>query len=118
MSKSKMVTVVHPDPQARILLRSVLQDQGRSVATDHSCTDLLGDRSGVEPGVILLDRSFLVREGMDVLSLLRRKWAEAEIVFLPENLEGADAKSAPVVQLLRHVERLLNMRTTRELLAV
>jgi FixJ family two-component response regulator len=113
-----MVTVVHPDPQTRVLLRSVLQAQGRAVATDHSCGDLLGDRSGVEPGVILLDRSFLVREGVDVLSLLRRKWGESEIVFLPEGLEGADGTSAIVVQLLRHVDRLLNMRTTRELLAV
>jgi len=118
VSTSKIVTVVHPDPQVRVLLRSVLQARGRTVATDHSCGDLLEDRSGVEPGVILLDRSLLAREGLDVLSLLCRKWGESEIVFLPEGLEGAGSVSAVIDQLIQHVDRLLNMRTTRELLAV
>lgn len=118
MSTDKTVTVVHPDPQTRVLLRSVLQAQGRTVATDHSCADLLADRSGVNPGVILLDRSLLALEGLDVLSLLCRKWAESEVVFLPEGLEAAHAGSASISQLLRIVDRLLAMRTTRELLAV
>jgi FixJ family two-component response regulator len=118
VNTSKVVTVIHPDARARVLLRSVLQAQGRTVATDHSCTDLLSDHSGIDPAVILMDRSLLAREGLDVLSLLCRKWKESQVVFLPEGLEAADDGSVVIVQLLRHVERLLAMRTTGELLAV
>jgi len=39
-------------------------------------------------------------------------------VVLPEGLEAAHAGSASISQLLRIVDRLLAMRTTRELLAV
>lgn len=114
MKKSKVVTVVHPDSKTRILLRSTLEKHGCTVATDHSCADLMTGDSGVRPDLILLDRSLLGAEGVDVLSQLTRKWIETEIVFLPEGLTPA---SPTFEQILKNVDRLLKMRTTREILA-
>ena len=116
MKSSKLVTVVHPDSKTRVALRSTLEAHGCSVATDHSCADLLSD-SGVRPNLILLDRSMLSEEGVDVLSRLNHKWNEAEIVFLPEGLTAKTGQTAVLPELLRIVDRLLQMRTTRELLA-
>jgi len=115
MRPSKLVTVVHPDSKVRIALRSTLEAHGCSVATDHSCDDLLSD-SSIRPDLILLDRSLLGEEGSKVLSQLNRKWLETEIVFLPEGLASEKAKAA-AAQILPIVDRLLKMRTTRELLA-
>ena len=114
MKKPKVVTVVHPDSKIRILLRSLLNAQGYTVATDHSCTDLMTGDSGVNPDLILLDRSLLGHEGMEVLSRLNHRWIETEIVFLPE---GLSANSSSLNQIISNVDRLLKMRTTRELLA-
>ena len=114
MKKPKVVTVVHPDSKLRILLRSALEAHGFTVATDHSCADLMTGDSGVRPDLILLDRSLLGEEGIDVLSQLNHKWVEMEIVFLPE---GLSAKSPSLDQIINNVDRLLKMRTTRELLA-
>lgn len=114
MKKSKVVTVVHPDSKIRILLRSTLEKRGYTVATDHSCKDLMTGDSGVRPDLILLDRSLLGEEGLDVLSQLNRKWIETEIVFLPE---GLSPTSSSFAQILNNVDRLLRMKTTRELLA-
>lgn len=113
MSTPKVITVVHPDSQQRVLLRSVLQARGLVVVTDHSCRDLLGDSSDVNPGVILIERSALGEEGLEVLSQLRRKWTESEIVFLPERLDPSG-----LAQLILNIDRLLGMRTTQDLLAV
>jgi len=118
MSGTKAVLVVHPDSPVRLLLRSLLGARGRTVWTGHSWSDLLSDRSGDAPDVILMDRSYLDREGMDVLSLCRRKWNDAEVVLLPKGLETVSAPGDNLLQLLGHVDRLLSMKTTRELLAV
>jgi DNA-binding response OmpR family regulator len=115
MRSSKVVTVVHPDSKVRIALRSTLEAHGCTVATDHSCADLLSDTS-VRPDLILLDRS-LSDDGFDVLSRLSQKWEEAEIVFLPEGMTREATKSAAIPQLLGIVDRFLRMRTTRDLLA-
>jgi DNA-binding response OmpR family regulator len=116
MKSSKLVTVVHPDSRTRIALRSTLEAHGCTVATDHSCADLLSD-SVVRPDLILLDRSTLSQEGVEVLSRLSRKWDEAQIVVLPEGLTAKTGKAAVPPELLKIVDRLLQMRTTRELLA-
>jgi DNA-binding response OmpR family regulator len=108
--------VVHPDSKVRIALRSTLEAHGCIVATDHSCPDLLSDGS-LRPDLILLDRS-LSDEGFDVLSRLNQKWEEAEIVFLPEGMTKEATKSAAIPQLLGIVDRFLQMRTTRDLLAI
>ncbi|HEV3026741.1 MAG TPA: hypothetical protein VG457_04170 [Planctomycetota bacterium] len=118
MSASKVVLLVHPDSRVRILLRSILQDQGRTVMTDHSWSDLLSDRSGDVPAVILMDRSILDQEGVDALSLFRRKWNDTEVILLPEGLEMASIPRDSMIQLLRHVDRLISMKSTKELLAV
>jgi len=118
MSASKTVVVVHPASHVRIHLRSLLQDAGRTVLTDHSWSDLLSDRSGDVPAVILMDRSVLDQEGIDVLSLLRRKWSDTEVILLPEGLESTSTQRDNMTQLLRNLDRLLTMRSTKELLGV
>ena len=118
MRTSKVVTVVHPDSKIRIALRSKLEAHGCTVATDHSCADLLTGESSVRPDLILLDRSLLSAEGIDVLSQLSQKWDETEIVFLPEGISTEIGKSASTSQLLTTIDRLLQMRTTREILAI
>jgi len=118
MRTPKAVTVVHPDSRIRIALRSMLEAQGYVVATDFSCTDLMSGRSDVHPDLILVDRSLLNREGLEILSQLTRRWSESEIIFLPESLNSTNAAAAFAPQLLRNVDRLLKMRSTREILAV
>src|SRR5690242_16428686 len=116
MKTSIVVTVVHPDSNVRIALRSTLEAHGCTVATDHSCADLLSDPN-LRPDLILLDRSLLAEEGFQVLSQMNQKWEEAEVLFLPEGLGSETSKTAATPQLLQIVDRLLKMRTTRELLA-
>ena len=118
MRTSKAVTVVHPDSRIRIALRSMLEAQGYIVATDYSCADLMSGRSDHQPHLILVDRSLLDREGLEILSQLTRKWEESEIIFLPESLNSTSAAAAFAPQLLRNVDRLLKMRSTREILSV
>lgn len=118
MSASKVVTVVHPSSKARISLRSMLEKHGCTVATDHSCSDLLSGESSVKPDLILLDRSLLDHDGMDVLSRLNRKWEDVEIVFLPEDILSDAGKSLLPSRLLPIIDRLLKMKTTSELLAI
>jgi DNA-binding response OmpR family regulator len=118
MKGSKSVTVVHPDSKTRILLRSILEDHGCTVATDHSCADLMTGSADAHPDVILIDRSLLSREGIDVLSDLSRRWEEAQIVFLPEGLGDAGARAAIGPQLLGIVDRMLRLKPTSEILAV
>jgi len=117
MSPSKVILVVHPDSHMRSHLRHLLQDQGRTVLTDHSCSDLLSDPRGDTPAVILLDRSFLDQEGIDILSLFRRRWNDTEVVLLPAGLENPSTGRESMIQLLRHVDRLLSMKSTKDLLA-
>lgn len=118
MGSSKSVAVVHPDTKVRIALRSLLEPLGCSVATDHSCVDLLEDQSDLRPDLILLDRTLLAAEGFDVLSRLNGKWTDAETVLLPEGLSCASQHPAFATPLLSIIGRFLQMRTTRELLAV
>jgi DNA-binding response OmpR family regulator len=118
MRTSKVVTVVHPDSKDRISLRSILEAHGCTVATDHSCADLLSGESSVRPDLILLDPSLLADEGFDVLSQLRDKWDQAEVVFLPEGLSSETTRSAFTAQLLSIIDRFLQMQTTRDLLAL
>jgi DNA-binding response OmpR family regulator len=118
MRTSKAITVVHPDSRIRIALRSMLEAHGYSVATDYSCADLMSGRSDVRPDLILVHRSILDHEGLEVLSQLTRKWEESEIIFLPESLISTAAVAASAPQLLRNIDRLLKMRSTREILAV
>ena len=116
MRTSKVVTVVHADSKIRVALRSALEAHGCTVAADHSCADLMSDAS-VRPDLILLDRSLLSNEGIDVLSQVNHKWEEIEIVFLPDGMTLQTADTGSIPQLLRIVDRLLEMRTTRDLLA-
>jgi len=118
MRTSKAVTVVHPDFRVRIALRSILEAHGCTAATDHTCADLLSGNSDLQPDLILVDRSLLEREGLEILSQLNRKWNETEIVFLPQGLDGSAAVATYAAQLLRIVDRLLEMRTTRDILEV
>jgi len=107
----KLVIVVHPDSKARIALRTALEQRGIPVATDHSCDDLLAWAPERSPDLVLLDRS--LSGGVELLSDIHRKWNETETVLLPEDLGGASLES-----LLSIVDRLLGMRSTRDLLAV
>jgi FixJ family two-component response regulator len=116
MKTSKLVTVVHPDSRTRGALRSTLEAHGCTVATDCSCADLLSE-AGARPNLILLDRALASTAGCDLLSRLSKKWDEAEIVFLPEGLTAGAGRTVVPPELLRIVDRLLQMRTTRELLA-
>ena len=116
MRISRVVCVVHPDSKVRTALRSTLEAHGCTVATDHCCADLLSD-SNIRPDLILLDRSLLGPEGFDVLSRLSQKWEETEVLFLPEGLAKRVGKTAFPPELLHIVDRLLKMRSTRELLA-
>ncbi len=118
MSTSKAILIVHPDPNVRAALRQLLEDQGRTILTDPSGSDLPSEPWADAPAVILMDQSYLDREGVDVLSLCRRKWNDAEIVLLPQGLETAGPRRESVLRLLGHVDRLLSMKSTRELLAV
>jgi DNA-binding response OmpR family regulator len=118
MRTTKAITVVHPDSLVRIALRSILESYGCNVATDHSCSDLVSGRSDPRPDLILVDRGLLDHEGLEILSQLNKKWDETEIVFLPESLNSTSAAAAFAPQLLRIIDRLLKMRSTREILAV
>jgi len=109
----KTVIVLHPESQVRIMLRSELERRGLLVATDHSGADLLAWASDLRPDLVLVDRSILEREGLELLSSMANRWPEAENVRLPETLDPASLAS-----LLGHVERLLHMHSTRRLLAV
>ena len=111
--RSKLVVVVHPDSKARIALRTALERRGIPVATDHSCDDLLAWASDLSPDLVLVDRSLAAVDGVERLSEIRRKWKESETVLLPEDLGAAS-----LVSLLSIVDRLLGMRSTRDLLAV
>lgn len=116
MRSSKVVTVVHSNSNVRTALRSALETHGCTVATDQSCAALLSD-SSIRPDLILLDRSLLGREGFGVLSRLNRRWEEAEVVFLPEGLASETGETTGAPEILPIVDRLLQMRSTRELLA-
>jgi len=118
MNTAKTVTVVHPASRVRIALRKTLEVHGWAVATDHSCADLLMGDSGVRPDLILLDRSLLVDKGSDLLSRLRQRWEDTEVVFLPAAVTNGDEIPPYLPQLLGIVDRLLKMRTTREILAI
>jgi DNA-binding NtrC family response regulator len=118
MRTSKSVTVVHPDSRIRIALRSMLEAHGCAVATDFSCADLLSGKSDLRPDLILIHRSLLDQEGLEILSQLTRKWDESEIVTLPESLNSMAAAAAFAPQLLKIIDRLLKMRSTREILSV
>jgi DNA-binding response OmpR family regulator len=118
MRNTKAVTVVHPDSRIRIALRTLLEAHGCTVATDFSCGDLLSGASDVRPDVILVDRHLLDHEGLDVLSQLTAKWQESEVIFLPESVNDQAGAAAFAAQLLRMIDRLLECRTTREILAV
>ena len=118
MRTTKAVTIVHPDSRIRIALRGLLEAHGCTVSTDFSCADLLAGKSDVRPDLILADRRLVEHEGLDVLSLLRRRWDESEIVFLPDTVTDEAGATALATQLLRIVDRLLQLRTTSDILAV
>jgi FixJ family two-component response regulator len=118
MRNSKAVTVVHPDWRIRIALRTLLEAHGCTVSTDYSCSDLLTGPSDVRPDLILVDRPLLDHEGIDILSRLGARWTDTEIVFLPEGLTAECGISAVASPLLQIVDRLLEMRTTRDILSV
>lgn len=119
MRTSKAVTVVHPDSRTRIALRTLLEAHGCSVATDHSCLDLMSGVSEVRPDLILVDRSLLEHEGLDVLSQLNHKWEESEVIYLPADMNSSHPGFPGFAeQLLRIIDRLLALRTTRDILAV
>lgn len=111
MRNSTIVTAVHPDSKIRILLRSVLQDPTRTVLTDHSWADLLSDAAAPPPSVILLDRSFIGQDCVDVLALFQQRWPGVEVVVLPETLEADETRRDAMIQLLRQVDRLLATST-------
>jgi DNA-binding response OmpR family regulator len=118
MQSEKRVAVIHPDGAVRVTLRTLLQAHGCNVATLPSCHEFLEDFSLLRPDLILLDRSLLPPEGPTMLSALRRKWNEVQIVFLPEELGRTPEASRSLAQLLGIIDRFLQMPTTRELLAV
>lgn len=114
MNEAPLVRIVHPNPGQRLLLRSILEDHGRTVRTDPSWSVLLADRSEKAPAVILLKHSFVDVEGVDVLTLLRDRWPDAEILLLPEALEQTESWRDTVIQLLRHLDRLTAMQSVAE----
>ena len=107
MSNSTIVTAVHPDSKIRILLRSALQDPTRTVLTDHSWADLLADAAAPRPSVIILHRSFIGQDCVDVLALFQERWPGIDIVVLPESLEDEGTRRDALIQLLRQVDQLL-----------
>jgi len=117
MKSSKLVTVVHPDDAVRGSLRSTLERQGYRVATDHSCRRLLSGERKIRPDLILLDRSLLCDDGIDLVSRLSRLWQEAQTLFLPESLSQDASTSRSLPPLLEVIDRLLGMSSTRELLS-
>jgi DNA-binding response OmpR family regulator len=118
MRTTRSVTIVHPDVQVRIALRSILEAHGCTVTTDHSLRDLASTQGGVSPDVILADRSQVGHEGIEILTELNRKWEEAVIVFLPEGLTSDAPNSTLGPQLLGIVDRMLMLKSTREILTV
>lgn len=118
MRTTKAVTIVHPESRIRIALRSLLEAHGCTVSTDFSCGDLLSGKSDVRPDLILVDRRLLDHEGIDVLSQITARWEESQVLLLPESVTDEAGAQALATQLLRIVDRLLDMRTTRDILAV
>jgi|SRR6185503_17964680 len=118
MRTTKAVTVVHPESRIRIALRTLLEAHGCTVSTDYSCGDLLSGKSDVKPDLLLVDRRLLEHEGLDVLSQLSARWDESEIVLLPDSVSDEAGAKALATQLLGTVDRLLKMRTTRDILSV
>ena len=108
MKDSRIVTALHPNSTMRILLRSMLQDPGRTVITDHSWTDLLADSDAPAPDVLLLDPSFIGQDDVDVPSLLHERWPHAEVVVLPPGLDDDALRRDAMIRLLRTVDDLLN----------
>jgi len=109
----KSVMVVHPDSSVRRALQLALENRGIRIATDQTSAGLLACDPGLRPDLVLLDRSVAAGQGIDLLSEISRKWKETVTVFLPEDLGGASLGA-----LLNIVDRLLGMRSTRDLLAV
>jgi len=117
MKSSKLVTVIHPDDAVRGSLRLTLERQGYRVATDPSCGSLLSGERRIRPDLILLDRSVLSDEGVDLVSRLSQLWQEAQTLFLPESLSQDCDRSRSLPPLLDVIDRLLGMSSTRELLS-
>ena len=116
MRTSRSVTVVHPDVTIRITLRNILESHGCTVTTDHCLRDLASSSAELRPDVILLDRSLLANEGVDILTELNRKWGEAITVFLPDGLTCESAKAGHRPQLLAIVDRMLELNPTSDIL--
>ena len=116
MRTSRSVTVVHPDVQVRIALRSILEAHGCTVTTDHCLRDLALAAGGIVPDLILVDRSLLAREGIEILTELSRKWNESVPVFLREGLTADAVQTSFRPQLLAIVDRMLELALTRDIL--
>src|ERR1043165_7931725 len=116
MRTSRSVTVVHSDIKVRIALRTILESHGCSVTTAHSLRDLASANGDVRPDVILVDRTLLAYEGIDLLTELNRKWEDAVTVFLPDGLTCDSEGSSLGPQLLAIIDRMLALKPTREIL--
>ena len=118
MRSTRLVTVVHPDVGIRILVKSLLEAHKCAVSTDHSLRDLARTEHVIQPDIILVDRTLVSQEGIDILTDMNRKWEEAHIVFLPEGLTTEVPNSRLAPQLLAIVDRMLQLKSTRDILAV
>ena len=118
MRTSRSVTVVHSDVEVRSVLRTILESHGCAVTTDHSLRDLASTKGDNRPDVILVDRTLLACEGIDLLTELNRKWGDAVTVFLPDGLTCDSEKSSLRPQLLAIVDRMLALKPTREILTI
>jgi len=118
MRSTRSVTIVHPDVKVRITLRTLLEANGCTVTTDHGLRDLASTTGDFRPDIILVERSLLLEEGIDILSELQRKWDEAMIVYLPEELSADAGRAGLGAQLIGIIDRMLELKPTREILKV
>ena len=118
MRTTRSITIVHPEVKVRIALRSIFEAHACTVTTDHSLRDLASTKGDVCPDVILVDRAQVTQEGIEILTELNRIWEEAVIVFLPEGLTSDIPQSTLRPQLLGVVDRMLTLKSTREILSV
>jgi len=115
---AERILIVDDDDDILLIVQTILTSAGYSTSLARNGREGVDMALDVHPDLILVDRSLLDREGLEILSQLTRKWSESEIIFLPESLNSTGAAAAFAPQLLRNVDRLLKMRSTREILAV
>jgi DNA-binding response OmpR family regulator len=124
------VLVVEDDPAMAALLRALGERQGMFVESRADASDIVATLEAVQPALLLLDINLPGANGLVVTRQLREddRFSELPIVLVSASTDvetrtaafvaGADDfQSKPVVaeELLRRIERLLEIRRQRQL---